>query len=297
MMCLGGNLMDKKCLVLTACLLAVASSASATVNVPSGVSGLWLFSNGSSTQATIGNDVTNVYGNPGAEFTGPAVQIGTESDPFLWQDSGNIQMSDWGAVAVPHGIAPNGGGAKVNEYTILMDFRQTTNFGGWVSMFDTFDGDVKSGGVGGNSDGELFKNPSNQIGVGDTGYGTLTYDPAVTHRIVISVDNGTSFQAFIDGVLYLDGTPQPIDGRFSLAPIVHLLVDNAWEGAWGHLETAIMWDRALSASEVAGMGSFSDPSNNNFPTPLIFADPVPEPTSLALIGLGLGSLAVVRRRK
>ncbi|WP_218932466.1 PEP-CTERM sorting domain-containing protein [Adhaeretor mobilis] len=286
--------MNKKQFVLAACLLAVANSASAAVNVPSGVTGLWLFSNGSSTQATIGNDVTNVYGNPGTGFTGPAVQIGTESDPFLWQDSGNIQMSDWGAVAVPHGISPNGGGSKVNEYTILMDYRQTHKFGDWVSMFDTYDGDVKSAG---NSDGDLFKNTSNQIGTGATGYSTLTYDPSVTHRIVISVDNGSSFQVSVDGVLFLDGTAQPVDGRFSLAPVVHLLVDNAWEAAWGHLETAMIWDHALSPSEAAALGAFSDPGNNNFPTPLVFADPIPEPTSLALIGLGLGSLAGVRRKK
>ena len=304
MSCLGGKLMKKQSMLIATVLIAVASQATAaTVNVPSGLVGLWLFQNGSPQTATIGNDVSFVYDTVG-QFGGANTQIGTESSPYLYQDPGVVQVSTWGAVDVPHGIAPNGGGAKVNEYSFLIDYKQNA-VPTWASLFDTFDGNAHTGGVGGNSDGELFNHAVGgglvEIGVGDLGYSSLTYNPTVPHRIVVSADIGSFFRVYIDGVEFLNSTTaaaQTVDGRFSLAPVMHLLVDNAWEGEWGLLQTAMMWDRALTPAEVAGMGVFNDPNNNGFPTPLILPDPIPEPTSMVLLlGLSMGSLIAVRRKR
>lgn len=291
--------MSKKFMLFTVCLLAVTNVASAAVNVPDGVAGLWLFPNGTPEQAAIGNDAAFVYDNAGS-FTGTAVQIGTESSPLLYQDSGNAQISTWGAVDLTHGIAPNGGGTtRVNEYTWLIDYKQNGS-PEYASLFDTTDGDAHDGS---NSDGELFVRASGIIGSGDTGYSTLTYDSQVPHRIVVSADLGDFFRVYIDGALFLDSTttditdPSAIDGRFSLPETFHLLVDNAWEGEWGLLETAMIWDHALTTAEVAGLGSFADANNGGFPTPLIMANPVPEPTTLVLFGLGLSGMLTLRRRK
>ncbi len=292
--------MSKKCILLVVCMLAVANVASAAVNVPSGLTGLWRFQSqdpntGRATMAaTIGADLVNSHPDNGSWFTGPSTQIGTDASPFLYQDSGVAQSRSFDTFTVTHGIAPDGGGSFVNEYTILIDYRSTFANGSFNSFYQTATNPNSN-------DGDLWSNPSGQIGVGNAGvgepgYSTMSYDPSQWHRIVWSVDNGNFFRAYIDGVLFLDGAGQPIDGRWALGSVFHLLTDNDFEDDWGLLSTVMTWDRALTSAQIAAMGSFTDPNNGNFPTPLVLPEPIPEPSSAILIGLGLTSLLAVRRR-
>lgn len=290
--------MNKKTMLLTMSLLAVANVASAVVNVPSGVTGLWRFESldtntGRATMAaTIGSDMTNSNPNNGSFLGMPSVQIGTDSSPFLYQDSGSAQSRSHDWFTAPHGIAPNGGGTYVNEYTLLWDYRQTSGIGNWNSFYQTRSPVVDTGA----SDGDLFTNAQSQIGIGATGYSTESYNTGQWNRIVLSVDNDNFFRVYVNGVLFLDGAGQPTDGRFSLEPEVHLLVDNNWEDQWGQLGTFMAWDHALTSSQVAGMGGWEEDQSvetgNPFPTPLT----IPEPSSMILFGLGLTSLIAVRRR-
>ncbi|MGE0021349.1 MAG: hypothetical protein AB7S72_16865, partial [Draconibacterium sp.] len=50
-----------------------------------------------------------------------------------------------------HGIAPNGGGTKVNEYSLQFDFK-VTELGAWRCFFQTT--------VNNTGDGDFFINPS-----------------------------------------------------------------------------------------------------------------------------------------
>ncbi|TWU26018.1 PEP-CTERM sorting domain-containing protein [Bythopirellula polymerisocia] len=294
--------MNKKSMLLALCWLALANVASAVVNVPSGVTGLWRFqtqdpNTGRATMAaTIGTDLVNSNANNGSYFTAPSIQIGTDSSPFLYQDSGVAQSRSFDTFTATHGIAPNGGGSFVNEYTILWDYKQTSNGNGnYNSLYQT-------AGSPNANDGDLWTNPNNQIGVGNAGngepgYSAASYDPFLWHRIVLSVDNGNFFRAYVDGVLFLDGAGQPIDGRWSLGSQFHFLTDNNFEDGWGLLGTGMVWDHALTTQEVAAMGGYAaDQVANPFPTPLVFADPVPEPSSMILFGMGLTGLLAVRRR-
>lgn len=249
-------------------VLMVAGVANAA-DIPSGLTGLWRFqSSADKLKATVGTDLTTSDPDNSAWFSVPWTVI----DPGL-SDGGGVQERSWDYLSVTHGIAPNGGGSYVNQYTIAIDYVQTSQ--GWNSLYQT-------GSPHGN-DGDLFIAPGvnadtrtdSTIGIGDLGYSTLTFDASQWHRIVWSVDNGNSFKVYVDGNLFLDGIPQAVDGRFSLDPTFYLFADDTWEDQWGLVSTAAVWNRALTTEEVAGMGSTL--------TPLTL---VPEPTTMSLMAIG-----------
>jgi hypothetical protein len=269
--------MKKTLLVLAALTVAVAVNAA---NVPPGLTGLWRFQNNANLgAATFGNDITFMDAPYGGQLTGPWTDIGTESLHTLYSDGFVFQEQSWNYMAVNPGFTANGGGSYVNQYTVAIDYRQTQ--AGWNSLFQTSWG-------GHDSDGDLFMAPDGTIGIGAAGYSTLTLNPDAWHRIVWSIDNGNFFRVYVDGTLYLDGTPQSVDGRFSLYPDRFcLFADDNWEDMWGLVGTVATWDHALTSAEVAGMGGWIGGAST--PTPLV----IPEPSSMVL--LAIGGLALLRR--
>jgi len=200
-----------------------------------------------------------------------------------YSDGGGIQTLSWDYLTIAHGIAPNGGGSYVNEYTLTLDYRQTSALGSYNSLYQTAGG-------GNANDGDLFTDGAGggtavHIGIGAVGYSTLTYDAGLYHRITLSVDNGNFFKVYVDGTLFLDGAGQAVDGRFSLNPTVHLFADDSWEDQWGIVSTVMVWDHALTDSQVAAMGDVN--------TALTF---VPEPTTLSLALLG-GLICLLKRNR
>ena len=261
------------CCILILSVTSIATAAWGHVSTY-GLCGAWRFQSaledGSAARAaTIGYDL--VAGNPnhGSGFTwliGPWTDLGVASSHTLFSDNGVSQISEWGYYTVTHGITPNGGGAKVNEYTVLIDYVQTSDLGQWNALLQV-DSDAHG------SDAEFWTSPTGQIGVGAVGigYSTLTYDPATWHRIVFSVDNGNFWRAYVDGILFLDAAGQAIDGRWALNEYFHLFADNTWEEVgWGLCGLVAVWDRALSTVEIANMGGWLNGSD--IPTPLTFID-------------------------
>jgi len=271
-------------LVLVA-ILVVAGVSSAAVNVPAGATGLWRFqTSADKLKATVGVDlVTSAPGNS-AWMTGPWTVIGTESDPLMFSDGGIVQERSWDWLMVNPSFTANGGGSYVNEYTIMMDYVQTSGLTAWNSLFQTSWG-------GTDSDGDLFTDGAGHIGIGAAGYSTMTYSANTWHRIALSVDNGSFFRVYVDGVLFLDGTAQSVDGRFSLyTDRFYLFADDSWEDQWGLVGTAATWNRALTGAEVAGMGGWIGGAAE--PTPLYI---IPEPATMSL--LALGGIALLRRNR
>jgi hypothetical protein len=277
-----------KKIVLGFAVLVAATIVEAQVNVPSGVTGLWRFQNSANYgAATFGSDITfnTAYGTL---MSGPWTDIGVEAWHTMYSDGSIFQEQSWNYMSVYHGISANGGGSYVNQYTVAIDYVQGND--GWNSLFQTAWG-------GNANDGDLWIDgtvrSASTIGVGDAGYSTLTFDSSAWHRIVWSVDNGNSFRVYVDGTLFLDGTPQAVDGRFSLElDRFNLFADDSWEDAWGLVGTVATWNRALTTEEVAGMGGWIGGAPT--PTPLIIA--VPEPATLSLLALaGLLLLRKIRK--
>jgi len=270
-------------IVSVSAVLAAAGIANAGMpNVPPGVTGLWRFQTAADKlKATVGSDLTTSDPGNSGWMMGPMVII----QPYL-SDNGVVQETSWNYLTVTHNIAPNGGGSYVNEYTVAVDYLQTSDgkLDGSTYYNSLFQTNQSNG-----NDGDLFiKGPdraNSVIGTSATGYSTATFDSSQWHRIVWSVDNGNFFKVYVDGTLFLDGTAQDVDGRFSLDPTFLLFADNDWEDAWGLVATAAVWDHALTGAEIAGMGS----------TTTVLT--VPEPATMSLLLVVGGLLGLVRRNR
>jgi hypothetical protein len=273
----------KYCILTLSALVAATAAQGGPPNVPSGVTGLWRFQDSANKlSATLGSPLVSSHVDNSGWMPGPITVI----EPGL-TDSGVVQERAGDYLTVNPNFTANGGGEGiyVNEYTIAIDYVQTSGLTDWNSLFQTAN-------VGTKNDGDLWTDGTGRIGVGDTGYSALTYDVSTWHRIVWSVDNGSFFRVYVDGTLYLDAAGQAVDGRFALyTDTFHLFADDSGGGEdqWGLVGTVATWNRALTTDEVAGMGGWENGSPT--PTPLT----IPEPGVLSL--LGLGSLALLFRRR
>ncbi len=160
-----------------------------------------------------------------------------------------------------HGISQNGGGNQVNEYSIQIDFKvESLNI--WHSFFQTS--------VLNNNDGDFFINPSGQIGVAAVGYTTGTIMPNEWYRLVVAVDNGTSFNVFLDGELIMQGAIQDVDGRFALDNALLMFADEDAEDNDILVSELAIWDYCLTPFEVEALGGFAHgtaPDDNWFYSP------------------------------
>lgn len=231
--------------------------------------GLWQFENpGNLTSATIGANLA---------LTGAQAATTGSGTP---SDTGASQLGVGDYYTVTHGIAANGGGSYVNEYTILWDLMYpAATAGSWKSLLQTA--------VGNSNDGDLFIRPSGPqgaIGVGDTGYSTNTTAADTWYRVVLSVDNGSHFRVYVNGNEWLSAVGQPVDARFSLDPVFHVFADNDGDDATMNLSNLAIWDGALTADAIGALGGAGR------------ALAVPEPASAVFALFAAVCVAGFRRR-
>jgi hypothetical protein len=152
---------------------------------------------------------------------------------------------------------PNGGGAYINQYTIVMDLF-VPGSPDWTALFNTDPGN--------NNDADWYIAPDRSVGIQALGYtGINVFNPDTWYRLAFAADLG-------DGVVtyYLNGTQvfqrsggSLLDGRFSLFStndnFPALLLFN--EGDLGdnythelYLAGLTVVNRTLAASEVASLG-------------------------------------------
>jgi len=161
-----------------------------------------------------------------------------------------------GAVTVPkgsyltmtHGISANGGGTKVNRYSLLIDFRITST--AWHNFFQVDEAPTTS-------DGDFFIKPTGEMGTSGAGYSTFLAQLNVWYRLVITIENGVANKSYIDGQLIKNWSAYDIDTRYALNPTLLLFADD--DGDDGDIDVAevAIWDRPLSADEVTALGAAS----------------------------------------
>jgi hypothetical protein len=122
-----------------------------------------------------------------------------------------------------HGIAPNGGGTRVNQYTLIYDLFVATSGPGAASLLQTSSS-------ANTDDGDLFWQGSN-FGQGGGGYnGRGTFTAGAWHRVVAAYDmaaNPPVVTKYVDGIKQDDWTAnQGLDApRRAMGPTAILFGD------------------------------------------------------------------------
>lgn len=271
------------------------SAAGIPVNIPkSTVTGQWDFAFGD-LGASIGRNLRYLDGAGGLTELG--TQFGTTGvDGFV--DVPLINGEPAQVMYVPgdldrnigyvmeHLIAPNGGGTRVNQYTLIMDVLVGTTGPGAASMWQVSSADNTD-------DGDLFWQGSN-FGQGTDGYiGTGIFLPGEWHRVVAAYNmaaNPPVVTKYVDGVFQHDWTAnQGLDNpRRSLGPTAVLFADGDQDERREWWVNAVQIRAgALSKPEIESLGG---PSAAGIPVVLDVAPPPPAP-ALA-IGWSAGNLTI-----
>ncbi len=233
-----------KRLILMMVIVTWASQARAAVPEPKGV---WEFDGPDTTAATIGAPL---------ELVGEAQEVAG-----IDAMDGAIQIGQGSYYVCTHGIAPNGGGSKVNEWTLLIDFSypQSSRSDPPSGYNDLFQTDPTN-----TDDADWTINSSGAIGIGAVGYSSAygyTTNADTWYRLVVVVDNGTRHDIYVDGTEIFQGNEQGVDGRFSLADTILLFCagyDQDGDDAPINVSTVAMWDTPLTASDILAIGRAGD---------------------------------------
>ena len=254
-----GRLSDVEC-----ALLGTPTAGGIPLVLPaSTVTGQWDFEFGD-LGATVGSNLQ--YLDP--TFDGPA---GSTDDKTAFGTTTELGIAGPGGVEakvlrVPgtlsnkigyileHRIAPNGGGTRVNQYTLVMDVYVAESGSGAASLWQTSS-------ANNTDDGDLFWQ-GNNFGQGGGGYnGTGAFTAGAWHRVAAAYDmaaNPPVVVKYVDGIFQDNWTAnQGLDAvRRSLAPTAILFADGDQD------ERREMWVSsvqiragALSAPELEALGA------------------------------------------
>ncbi len=201
--------------------------------------GLWQFDDAANlTKATVGQDLVlsgSQTAVAGINATDGAAQIGVGTHYLVNNDA-----------------APNGGGSKLNEWTLVYDVKSPR-----VNKYSSFLQTEPAN----NNDGELFGRSTGKIGLGDTGYSEENvYQANTWFRLAVRVKCGTTpmYELWIDGAMIMQSTLVnnfPIDGRFSLGTQFLLFGDNDGEQDIMDITSVALFDRALTEEEIVALAS------------------------------------------
>ncbi|KAB2660288.1 MAG: hypothetical protein DVB31_14380 [Verrucomicrobia bacterium] len=162
-----------------------------------------------------------------------------------------------------HGIAPNGGGTRVNQYTLVMDVMVATNGPGAAALLQVSSPE--------NLDDADLLWQGNQFGQGPGGFnGTGAFTAGAWHRIVAAYDeaaNPPGVAKYVDGV-FQDRwtTDQGFDHvRRTLLPTAVLFADGDQDQRREWWVSSIqIREGAMTDAEIVGLGG---PSASKIPVP------------------------------
>lgn len=196
-----------------------------------------------------------------AEVGQPLVSTGTITSidgPATGNLAVEVPLGSYFAMA--HGIAPNGGGTLVNEYSIQWDFSIPATET-WYSFLET---EATT-----SSDADLFIAASansgiarvpNSIGTGSLLYTANTVAADTWYRMLLTIKNGEFAGLYVNGELWpvsaeLQGyLVQDVDGRYGLAPTIYIFQDGDGDDGTLKCSEISIWDVALTADEALALG-------------------------------------------
>ncbi|MEJ2701220.1 MAG: hypothetical protein P8Z79_02135 [Sedimentisphaerales bacterium] len=223
--------------------------------------GLWEFNGIDPNSATIG---------------APLELVGSVQDTAgVNAEDGAMNIGEGSYYVCTHGIAPNGGGAKVNEWTLLIDLSYPPSSlsdppSGYNDLFQTDPTNA--------DDADWTIRSEGAIGIGAVGYSSAfgyTTQPDTWYRMVVVIDNGVRHDLYVDGVEIFKGNQQGVDGRFSLADTLLLFAagyNQDGDDAPINVSTVAIWDVPLTADEILALGHAGQNSFGDYPQA---AGPVP----------------------
>jgi hypothetical protein len=233
--------------------------------------GLWEFEDGSNlTAATIGADLA---------LTGVDAAVAGSGGP----DTGGASLDVDDFYTVPNPIGANGGGARTNAFTLLMDIKIPAGVTGFIAL-----GEFGSPAA---DDGDYFldtdTDTEDRAGVSSEGYVPIAGLLGTEYRrLVMSFENGVKRTSYLDGIALGDHEVGDIDGRWTLGDTLDVFSDNGGgEEAETWVSNLALYDTALDADQVAALGGAGR---------LI----VPEPGTLTLavlFGLALSAVGLRKR--
>jgi len=158
-----------------------------------------------------------------------------------------------------NGSAPNGGGAYINQFTIIFDLVIPAPLG-WVPLFNTNPQNA--------NDADFFVDADGRLGIGAIGYssnGTITSN--TWHRVAFAANLASNTVTYyVDGQSVFTGAAS-LDGRHSLyssldsGPDLLLFNEGDPAGIFTHtlyLSSFAFVDRTLTAAEMQALGAPSD---------------------------------------
>jgi hypothetical protein len=149
---------------------------------------------------------------------------------------------------VDHGMAANGGGKNVNQYTIAFDIR-LPKLGVEYALLNTT--------PHGNGAGDVWINPDGRVGQGT--YSEQKLAANVWYRVVFSADLAKGERKYyVDGQLVHRQTGEKLDGRFSLKvpdkPFFTVFADSKGEASPIDVEQIALWNYPMPDSAVSALG-------------------------------------------
>jgi hypothetical protein len=231
------------------------------------VTGQWDFLNGD-LAATVGQPLT-YFGGPDG-LTAQNTQFGSTVSFGIPDINGQpaMVMSVPGDVdrrigyVMDHGIAPNGGGTRVNQYTLIMDLLVAPNASGAAALLQISSTDNTD-------DGDLFWQ-NNNFGQGEGGYnGRGTFTAGEWHRVVAAYDMAATppvVTKYVDGIKQDDWTANhSLDApRRALLPTAILFADGDEDERHAMFVNSIqIRSGKLSDAQIVALGG---PSADGIPT-------------------------------
>jgi hypothetical protein len=196
----------------------------------------WLFDDaGNLGKASLGQDLI-LNGDGFTSVPGPSA------------GNGAVRVAQGSYFKALHGMAANGGGERVNNYTLMVDFK-VSELGRYYCFFQTT--------LENNDDGDYFLRPAGNLGIGGTGYSEHVVSAGEWHRLVISAGMGNAYLYYLDGELIHTGNIESasIDSRFSWLPEgVLLFADEDGEDAEIDIAEVAVWNGAMNTNQVESLG-------------------------------------------